>query len=221
MSDSPKAQIGLPEVRLGIFPAWGGCTRLPRVVGLAAALDLILTGKSLDARRAKKIGLVDEAVPAAIFDDWARRFAREKLGGGKPRSRRRPDVARRRARSKATPLGRRVDLLEGARGRAEADGRALPGAARGARGRSRRATASRSRTALEAEARHIGHVFGGEVQRNLLAIFFLTEEVKKETGVADPRSAPRDGRARRRARRRASWAAASRSSRPTRAFRRG
>ncbi|HEY3202451.1 MAG TPA: enoyl-CoA hydratase-related protein, partial [Thermoanaerobaculia bacterium] len=53
MSDSLKAQIGLPEVRLGIFPAWGGCTRLPRVVGLAAALDLILTGKSLDARRAR------------------------------------------------------------------------------------------------------------------------------------------------------------------------
>ena len=53
MSDSKKAQIGLPEVRLGIFPAWGGCTRLPRTVGLPAALDLILTGKSLDARRAK------------------------------------------------------------------------------------------------------------------------------------------------------------------------
>ena len=54
MSTSPKAQIGLPEVKLGIFPAWGGCTRLPRVVGLAPALDLILTGRSLDARRARK-----------------------------------------------------------------------------------------------------------------------------------------------------------------------
>ena len=63
MSDSKKAQIGLPEVRLGIFPAWGGCTRLPKVVGLAAALDLILTGKTLDARRARRIGLADEAVP--------------------------------------------------------------------------------------------------------------------------------------------------------------
>src|SRR5512143_185974 len=45
MSDSPKAKIGTPEVRLGIFPAWGGCTRLPRLVGLQKALDLILTGK--------------------------------------------------------------------------------------------------------------------------------------------------------------------------------
>ncbi|HYX19352.1 MAG TPA: enoyl-CoA hydratase-related protein, partial [Thermoanaerobaculia bacterium] len=65
MSDAPRAQIGLPEVRLGIFPAWGGVTRLPRVVGLAPALDLILTGKGLDAKRARRIGLVDEAVPAA------------------------------------------------------------------------------------------------------------------------------------------------------------
>ena len=89
MSDSPKAKIGLPEVRLGIFPAWGGCARLPRVVGLQKALDLILTGKQLDARRAKKIGLVDEAVPAAIFEDFARKFARGKIGQRKPRAARR------------------------------------------------------------------------------------------------------------------------------------
>jgi 3-hydroxyacyl-CoA dehydrogenase/enoyl-CoA hydratase/3-hydroxybutyryl-CoA epimerase len=88
MSDSKKSQIGLPEVRLGIFPAWGGCTRLPRVVGLPAALDLILTGKTLDARRAKRIGLVDEAVPAALFDDWSKLFARSKLGGRTPAARR-------------------------------------------------------------------------------------------------------------------------------------
>ena len=90
MSDARKAQIGLLEVRLGIFPAWGGCTRLPKIVGLAAALDLILTGKTLDARRGKRIGLADEAVPAAIFDEWTRRFAREKLGERKPPSRRGP-----------------------------------------------------------------------------------------------------------------------------------
>ena len=80
MSDSEKSRIGLPEVRLGIFPAWGGTTRLPRLVGLTAALDLILTGKTLDARRARKFGLVDEAVPAAIFRDWVRTFAAGKAG---------------------------------------------------------------------------------------------------------------------------------------------
>ena len=53
MSDSPKATIGLPETKLGIFPAWGGTTKLPRLIGLPAALDIILKGSSLDGRRAR------------------------------------------------------------------------------------------------------------------------------------------------------------------------
>src|SRR5262249_49065013 len=64
-AEEPRTQIGLPEVMLGIFPAWGGTTRLPRLIGLPAALDLILTGRSIDARRAEKLGLVARAVPAA------------------------------------------------------------------------------------------------------------------------------------------------------------
>lgn len=89
MSDSAKTLIGLPEVRLGILPGWGGTQRLPRLVGLRAGLDLILSGRVLDGGEAKKIGLVDEVVPAAIFDDWCLRFAREKVATGKPPRRRR------------------------------------------------------------------------------------------------------------------------------------
>ena len=77
MTDSPKASIALPEVKLGIFPAWTGTTRLPRLVGLPAALDMILTGKSFDGRRAKKIGLVDEVVPAPIALEAAKQFVRK------------------------------------------------------------------------------------------------------------------------------------------------
>lgn len=58
-----KTRIGLPEVRLGIFPAFGGATRLPPLIGAPAAMDLMLSGRSLSARAAKKIGLVDYAVP--------------------------------------------------------------------------------------------------------------------------------------------------------------
>src|SRR5206468_7188733 len=106
MSDAKKSQIGLPEIKLGIFPAWGGCTRLPRTVGLAPALDLILTGKSLDARRAKKVGLADEAVPEAIFEGWTRDFARSKLGAAKPRPYRGTQSPIERA-LESTPPGRR------------------------------------------------------------------------------------------------------------------
>ncbi len=184
MSDSKKAQIGLPEVRLGIFPAWGGCTRLPRVVGLSSALDLILTGKSLDARRAKKIGLVDEAVPAAIFDDWTRRFARSKLGAGKPRSRRKPTSLADHA-LEGTPIGRRVVFSKAREGVMEQTGGHYP-APLEALEVIEESYGRPVADGLASEARHIGLIFGGEVQRNLLNIYFLTEEVKKESGVADP-----------------------------------
>src|SRR5947207_15465790 len=83
MSDSPKAQIGLPETKLGIFPAWGGTTKLPRLIGLPAALDIILNGKMMDGKRAKRMGLVDEVVPAGILLDVAKQFAaRGKRRGG-------------------------------------------------------------------------------------------------------------------------------------------
>src|SRR5438067_1048241 len=65
MSDSPRAQIGLPETKLGIFPAWGGTTKLPRLIGLAGALDIVLNGKTLDGKRAKRLGIVDAGVLGA------------------------------------------------------------------------------------------------------------------------------------------------------------
>ena len=63
---------GLPEVMLGIVPGWGGIKRLPRLAGAPAALDLLLTGKTIDARRAKKLGVADECVPVRIMENTAR-----------------------------------------------------------------------------------------------------------------------------------------------------
>ncbi len=61
-TDSPKTILGLPEVKLGLLPAAGGTQRLPRLVGLQAALDIMLTGRNVYPRSAKKMGLVDEVV---------------------------------------------------------------------------------------------------------------------------------------------------------------
>src|SRR5689334_19566425 len=69
--DDPKTRLAFPEVMLGIVPAWHGVQWLPKLVGPRAAFDMILTGKSIDARRAKRIGLVDEAVPLRILENTA------------------------------------------------------------------------------------------------------------------------------------------------------
>jgi 3-hydroxyacyl-CoA dehydrogenase/enoyl-CoA hydratase/3-hydroxybutyryl-CoA epimerase len=61
--DDARTRLGLPEIRIGIFPAFGGATRLPPLIGAPAAMDMMLTGRGLSARAAKKIGLVDYAVP--------------------------------------------------------------------------------------------------------------------------------------------------------------
>jgi 3-hydroxyacyl-CoA dehydrogenase / enoyl-CoA hydratase / 3-hydroxybutyryl-CoA epimerase len=75
--DQPGTRFALPEVMLGILPAWGGVMRLPRLVGPTAALDMLMSGRSVDARRAKRMGLVDAAVPPRIQDNAARMLALE------------------------------------------------------------------------------------------------------------------------------------------------
>ena len=78
-SDAPATRIGLPETGLGLLPAWGGCTRLPRLIGTEKAAEVILKGKLYSAQEALKIGLVDEIAPP----DQLLNRAREKLRGGK------------------------------------------------------------------------------------------------------------------------------------------
>src|SRR3954449_6004738 len=70
--DDPKTRFALPEVMLGIMPGWHGLQWLPKLVGPAAALDMILTGRAVDVRRAKRMGLVDQAVPLRILENTAR-----------------------------------------------------------------------------------------------------------------------------------------------------
>ncbi len=61
--DEPKTRLGLPEVLLGIHPGWGGTMRLPRLIGAPAAMDLMLSGRTVSARAAKKMGIVDKIAP--------------------------------------------------------------------------------------------------------------------------------------------------------------
>ncbi len=85
-SRSADTSIGLPEVKLGILPGFGGTTRLPRVCGIRNALDLILTGNPVDAEEAARIGLVHRAVDGESFDEEVEGFLQDVLGGRVSRS---------------------------------------------------------------------------------------------------------------------------------------
>ncbi|MFC3336990.1 3-hydroxyacyl-CoA dehydrogenase NAD-binding domain-containing protein [Paracandidimonas soli] len=81
--DDPATSLALPEVMLGIFPGWGGMHRLPRMIGPVAALDMMLTGRPVDARKAYRIGLADGIVAPRLME----RAAAQMVLSGRPRRR--------------------------------------------------------------------------------------------------------------------------------------
>jgi 3-hydroxyacyl-CoA dehydrogenase/enoyl-CoA hydratase/3-hydroxybutyryl-CoA epimerase len=187
-SDDPRTQIGLPEVQLGLLPGGGGTQRLPRLVGIRAALDVILAGKSLKARKAAKIGLVDEAVPPPLLLEVARARALALAAGKLRREPRRPGGAADRVTQLALEenfLGREVVFrqarkltLAKTRGHYPAPLLALEAVEHG--------TKQGMARGLEREAKLFGELAVSPVARRLMEIFFATTALKKDNGTGDP-----------------------------------
>jgi 3-hydroxyacyl-CoA dehydrogenase/enoyl-CoA hydratase/3-hydroxybutyryl-CoA epimerase len=196
-SDRADTRIGLPEVRLGIVPAWGGSTRLPRLIGIAPALDLILTGKAVSARQALRLGLIDALLPDARFLDLVRDFARERAiplqpaaapaaaGGARPNLRRggakRPGGLRG-ALLEGNPIGRHIvfdqarkKTLQLTRGHYPAALRAIEVVRVGIE--------DGERAGFDAEARAASDLAPSPVTKNLIHVFHLSEGAKRETGL--------------------------------------
>jgi 3-hydroxyacyl-CoA dehydrogenase/enoyl-CoA hydratase/3-hydroxybutyryl-CoA epimerase len=182
-SDAPRTQLGLPEVQLGLLPGAGGTQRLPRLVGVQAALDLILTGKAIRASKARKLGLVDEVVAAPILVDVAVEHARALADGkGSPGPRRSPREAVTRAALEGNPLGRRLlfsearkQLLKKSGGHYPAPERALEVVREGVE--------KGHEAGQRAEARAFGELLMTDVSARLRELFFATTALKKDTGV--------------------------------------
>src|SRR6478609_9483381 len=83
-AEDGSINIGLPEVKLGILPGWGGTVRMPRRIGLANALPLLLAGKTMPPRKAKKAGIVDEVVRPEALLAAAKRVVTANAGVGRP-----------------------------------------------------------------------------------------------------------------------------------------
>lgn len=185
-SDRPDTKMGLPEVRLGILPGWGGSTRLPRRIGIAEALDLILTGKTVAGRKALKLGLIDALLPDARFLDEVRDFALARLD--KPR-RDEGGLDFKELLLEKNPVGRKIlfdqarkKTLETTHGHYPAPLRAIEVVKVGIE--------DGPRAGFDAEARAVAELATSRTAKNLIHVFRLTEDTKKESGL--PGAAPRE-----------------------------
>lgn len=183
----PKTVLGLPEVQLGIIPAAGGCQRLPRLIGLRAALDIILTGKSVPAQQAHRLGMVDEIVHPAILLDVAVDAAQRLHGGWKPKRRRASltDIA-----LEKNWLGRSIMLRIARRQVQKKTHGHYPGPFAAIEAVECGLTRG-IKEGLAFEADRFSQLAMGDVCRKLVQIFFATRALKKDNGVEGGEVTPR------------------------------
>jgi 3-hydroxyacyl-CoA dehydrogenase/enoyl-CoA hydratase/3-hydroxybutyryl-CoA epimerase len=182
-SDAGRTQLGFPEVQLGLLPGAGGTQRTPRLIGVQAALDLILTGKPVRAPRARKLGLVDEVVPESILVDVAIERARALVRGEETSGpRRSPREAVTRAALERNPLGRKLLFAEARKQLLTKTGGHYPAPER-ALEVVREGLEQGTEAGLRAEAKAFGELLTTEVSQRLREIFFATAALKKDSGV--------------------------------------
>lgn len=186
MSDDRKAQFGYPEVKIGIFPGWGGTARTPRMIGLANAVELVCGGEGIDGRAAYALGLVQDVVPAAKIQSAAiamiraeqkqKTYLKDRERWARPLSIDDTELAFLGATAQAyiqgqtkgqypAPLAALSVMLESARLDVDAAGRK--------------------------ESQGMAELFGTPVNRSLINVFLLTDRNKKDTGVENSQIKPR------------------------------
>ena len=179
-AEHPKTSLGLPEVQLGLIPGAGGTQRLPRLVGLRAALDMILAGRSVRPKRALAMGLVDEVVHPAILLGIARERAlklAEKDGNGRGR-RRSAD----RMLLDENPLGRAVVIRKAREAAEKKSGGHYPAPLAALEAVARGYADGPVRGGQE-ESRLFGEMAMTPEARELTFLFRATTDLKKDPGV--------------------------------------
>ncbi|HAW94190.1 TPA: fatty acid oxidation complex subunit alpha FadJ, partial [Candidatus Azambacteria bacterium] len=178
-TDSAKTVLGLPEVQLGLLPGSGGTQRLPRLVGVQKALDMMLTGKQLRAVQAKKAGLVDEVVPVSILLEAAVKRALQ--GKTKSASKSKGMLAK---LLENTGPGRNIlfsqalkQTLKKTQGNYPAPVRIIEVVRKG--------QDNGYAAGLSAEAKAFGQLCMTNESAALRSLFFATTQMKKETGAGN------------------------------------
>lgn len=178
-TDAIKTSIGLPEVQLGLIPGAGGTQRLPALVGLQAALDMILTGKNVRAKKALQLGLVDEMVHPSILRRVAMQRAMELADGTRRREARKHGAGE--MLLDENPIGRaivfrkaREGVLAKTKGLFPAPLAALDAVAAGY---------SSDGDGYQTEARLFGELAMTPESQELVFLFFATTALKRDMGV--------------------------------------
>ena len=180
-TDSYRTKIGLPEVRLGLIPGYGGCIRLPQVVGFQNALDLILNGKSVDGKKALKMGLVDQCVGESELEERALEFAFDLIQKKKMKRKKMFQARSFSQKFKESFFGRilikkiaQKTLLSKTKGFYPAPFKALEVI-------SKTYKDSRRERSLKIESKAFLDVVLTDVAKNLIGLFYLMERVKKRS----------------------------------------
>ncbi|MGZ3748072.1 MAG: 3-hydroxyacyl-CoA dehydrogenase NAD-binding domain-containing protein [Pseudobdellovibrionaceae bacterium] len=182
-TEDASTKIGLPEIQLGILPGFGGCVRMPKLLGLQASLDIILAGKAVNAKKASKIGLVDRVVHPAILQEEATKWAQEIIQKGKGK-----------ALKKYQPKGFMNKALESFLGRGVVFKKAKEGVLKATHGHypaplkaleviQKTYGWSNREEALAVERAAFCELAVTEISKNLIHVFYLTEMVKRSSGV--------------------------------------
>lgn len=181
-SPDPSTKLGLPETKIGLIPAWGGCTRLPRLLSVPKALDIILGGKTPSARAALKLGLVDELAPREHLISAARAWLKR---GKHPHTFVHSATVNAVVDTIIAPQARH-SVAARTHGHYPSVEKALDVVLKGS-------AASDEAVSLKLEREGIAELITLDSTKNLLRLFFLQERAKKVSAPNAPASSGKNG----------------------------
>ena len=185
-SDHPKTEIGLPEVKIGLIPGWGGTQRLSRLIGPALAAELICAGETVNAQRARELGIVFDTVPGERLLDEAVRliqWTHESKEWEAIRRRKRQPVGLSEDQHSYIFAVARGQVLAKTKGQLPAPLAALNAIEKGCN--------LPLDDGLRIETESFVPLVGSPISRNLIAVFFMTQRLQKDPGVADSSIQPK------------------------------
>jgi 3-hydroxyacyl-CoA dehydrogenase/enoyl-CoA hydratase/3-hydroxybutyryl-CoA epimerase/enoyl-CoA isomerase len=182
----PKTEIGLPEVKIGLIPGWGGTQRLTRLLGPSQAAELICAGEAVKPQRARELGIVFDAVPSERLVEEATRllvWSQQSADWQQVRRRKQQPVGLSEDQLTFAAAVARAQVLAKTKGQLPAPLAALDAILKGCN--------LPLDEGLKIETECFVPLVGSPVSRNLIAVFFMTQRLQKDPGVADPSIRPR------------------------------